>query len=58
MSEDPGSTFAGLLAGCISDCDSDRRRGRETLEGALLLLAGAACSILTSYLLAAVGVTV
>jgi len=54
MSQDPASTFSGLLKGCISD-HAVRSRRREALEGAALLMIGMASSLLTSYILASVG---
>jgi len=48
-------TFASLLKGCISDA-SERKRTREALEGAGVLLFGIFCSIATTYIAAALGV--
>jgi len=50
-------TFSALLRGCISETKQDKRT-REALEGAGLLLLGLGCSVLTSYLLAALGLVV
>jgi len=50
-------TFSGLLRGCISE-GKEGRRTREALEGAAVLLFGLGCSVLTSYLLATLGLVV
>ena len=57
MPPDPGSTFGGLLAGCISD-NYEKRDRKQLAEGAAFLLLGAACSIATTYALSAVGLLV
>jgi hypothetical protein len=50
-------TFSALLRGCISEV-KEGRRAREALEGAALLVLGVGCSVLTSYLLAALRLVV
>jgi hypothetical protein len=49
--------FSTLLRSCISEA-SEKRRTREVLEGAGVLLLGVACSVATSYLLANLGLVV
>jgi hypothetical protein len=57
MSQDPSSTFGGLLAGCISD--AYQKQDRKTLaEGVLFMILGAACSVITTYVLSLAGVLV
>ena len=57
MPQDPGSTFGGLLAGCISD--AYQKQDRKTLaEGVLFMILGSVCSILTTYALSLAGVLV
>jgi hypothetical protein len=57
MSQDPGSTFGRLLAGCISDrYDTEDRKALA--EGVIFLILGAASSVVTTYLLATLGVFV
>ena len=55
MSQDPGSTFGGLLAGCISDDYPDPEK-RAVLEGVAFVLLGAASSVATTYLLSLAGI--
>ena len=55
MPAGPMDTFASLLKSCISDA-SERRRAKEALEGAGLLLLGIVCSVATTYIAAALGV--
>jgi hypothetical protein len=52
---DPGSIFGGLLAGCIRD-DYLKDDNRFVAESALFLVLGAVSSLVTTYLLSAVGV--
>jgi len=54
MPPDPGSTFGGLLAGCISD-EYEKRDRKLLAEGVLLLLLGACCSVVTTYALSLAG---
>ena len=55
MSQDPGSTFGGLLAGCISD-EYPEPEKRAVLEGVAFVLLGAASSVATTYLLSLAGI--
>lgn len=57
MSQDPGSIFGGLLAGCISD-DYVRRDKKMIAEGAAFLLLGACSSVATTYALSIAGILV
>lgn len=57
LSQDPGSTFGGLLAGCISD-DYVKEQRRILTEGVLFLILGAASSVATAYLLSLAGIFV
>ena len=54
MPQDPGSTFGGLLLGCISD--AYQKQDRKTLaEGVLFMIFGVACSVATTYALSMAG---
>ncbi len=57
MSQDPGSIFGGLLAGCIRDVYVKEER-RVLAEGVLFLVLGAFSSVATSYLLSVAGIFV
>ena len=57
MSTGPMETFAALARSCISE-SGERRRARDAIEGAGLLLFGLACSLATSYLMAVLGFAV
>ncbi|HXY56797.1 MAG TPA: hypothetical protein VEH01_04195 [Nitrososphaerales archaeon] len=54
MSQDPGSTFGGLLAGCIRD-DYVKQERKILAEGIIFLILGAASSVATTYLLSLAG---
>jgi hypothetical protein len=55
MPQDPGSTFGGLLAGCISD-DYLKEKNRVVAEGVVCIVLGAASSVVTTYLLSMAGI--
>lgn len=55
MPPDPGSIFGNLLAGCIRD-QYIKDDSKLAAEGVLFLLLGAASSVVTTYLLSAVGI--
>ena len=57
MPPDPGTTFGGLLAGCISD-HYDEPEKKVLAEGVLFLLLGAVCSVATTYVLSLAGLLV
>ncbi len=57
MGPDPGAIFGGLMRGCISDSYLKKDKG-VILESALSLILGIASSIVTTYVLAAVGLLV
>jgi hypothetical protein len=57
LPQDPGSTFGGLLAGCISD-DYVKEERRVITEGVLFLILGACSSVATTYLLSLAGIFV
>ena len=57
LSRDPGSTFGGLLAGCIRD-DYVKDEKRVLTEGVVFLILGAISSVATTYLLSVAGVFV
>lgn len=54
MPQDPGSTFGGLLSGCIRD-DYVKEDPKILAEGVLFLLLGAVCSVVTTYALSLAG---
>lgn len=54
MPPDPGSTFGGLLLGCIRD-DYLKEDRKTIAEGVIFLLFGAVCSVVTTYLLSLAG---
>lgn len=54
MPRDPGTTFGGLMAGCISD-EYEKRDRKLLAEGALFVLLGAVCSVATTYALSLAG---
>jgi len=54
LSQDPGSTFGGLLAGCIRD-DYVKQERKILAEGIIFLILGAASSVATTYLLSLAG---
>ena len=57
MPQDPGSTFGGLLAGCISDVYQKEDR-KTVAEGVLFMILGAVCSVATTYALSLAGLLV
>jgi hypothetical protein len=57
MPQDPGSTFGGLLAGCIRD-DYVKEDRKMLAEGVLFMLLGAVCSVATTYALSLAGLLV
>ena len=57
LSQDPGSIFGGLLAGCIRD-DYVKQERRILAEGVLFLVLGAFSSVATTYILSLAGVPV
>lgn len=57
MPKDPLSVFGGLFRGCIRDRFIEPER-RETLESILVLSLGAACSVVTTYLLSTIGIVI
>jgi hypothetical protein len=56
MVQDPLSVFGSLLGVCVSEEDSRDRSG--VAEGAVLFLLGVGSSVLTTYILAALGILV
>ncbi len=57
MSQDPGSIFGGLLAGCISD-EYEKQERKVLAEGVLFLILGAVSSVATTYMLSLAGLLV
>jgi hypothetical protein len=57
LPQDPGSTFGGLLLGCIRDewLKDDKK---VLAEGVIFLLLGAVSSVATGYLLSLAGILV
>jgi hypothetical protein len=56
MTPDPGAIFGGLLRGCISDRYLPREK--MALEGMALMILGMVSSLVTTYVLASVGILV
>ena len=54
MPPDPGTTFGGLLAGCIRD-EYEEKDWKLVAVGVLALILGAVCSVATTYLLSLAG---
>lgn len=57
MTPDPGAIFGGLMRGCINDRYLPREKA-AAIEGAALLFLGLCSSLVTTYVLSAVGVLV
>jgi len=57
LPQDPGSTFGGLLAGCIRD-DYLKEDRRMVTEGVLFVILGACSSVFTTYILSLAGILV
>jgi len=57
LSGDPGSIFGGLFMACIRD-DYVKGDRKMIAEGVVLLILGAASSVLTTYLLSLAGIFV
>jgi len=57
MPPSPAELFGALASRCISE-GAAKRRTKEALEGACVLLFGIACSVVTAYLMTALGVIV
>jgi hypothetical protein len=56
MPDDPMTIFGPLLSVCVSE--GERRKGSEVLESVVLVMLGLGCSLVTTYLLSALGVLV